>query len=641
VNGRPYTVVGVTPERFHGTTILTCDVWLPLNMVGELTPRRTASILSSRQSVWLVMGGRLKPGVTVERARAEVATIGEALEREYPVENRGKGIRVVASSPIPGNGAPVAAFLAVLMAIVSLVLAVACANVAGVLLARATARRREIAVRLAIGAGRGRLVRQMLVESMLLFVCGGLVGIALARAMTTALVALLPSIPVPIDLTLALDGRVLAFTIGLSFVASILCGIAPALHASRSAVVAGLKSDERGGPERQRLRHAFVVGQVALSVVLVVGAGLFVRALQRAANINPGFDPNGLELAALDLSIAGYTETTGVVFADALITRVRQVPGVESATLSAMVPLGNGGLGLGNLRVPGSDVATGRGTFRVDWNVVTPGYFRTMRMPLVAGRDFTDTDRAGAPSVVIVNETAARWFWGTVDVIGKTLLQNDGVTSRTLNVVAIARDAKYRNLGEEPRGFVYVPLAQQYVPRTTIIARATQGQRLAAELRSLVGTMNPSLPIVSAQTFEDYAALGLVPQRVAAAVSGSLGLVGLLLAAIGIYGVTAYLVTSRTREIGIRMALGAQRRDAVRMVLQQGMTLALAGIAIGLLCAAGASRLLGSLLFGVGGADPLAFGVAAVVFCLVGLAACYVPARRATDIDPMDALRYE
>jgi ABC-type antimicrobial peptide transport system permease subunit len=228
-----------------------------------------------------------------------------------------------------------------------------------------------------------------------------------------------------------------------------------------------------------------------------------------------------------------------------------------------------------------------------------------------------------------------------VDVIGKALLQNDGVTSRTLTVVAVARDAKYRNLGEDPRGFVFVPLAQQYVPRTTIVARATHGQRLAAEMRTVVATMNPNLPIVSAQTFDDYAALGLVPQRVAAAVSGSLGVVGLLLAALGIYGVTAYLVTSRTREIGIRMALGAQRRDAVRMVLRQGMTLALGGVAIGLLCAAGAARLLGSLLFGVGATDLLAFGGAAVVFCLVGLAACYVPARRATDIDPIAALRYE
>ena len=291
--------------------MLTGDVWVPMNMVGELSPRRSASILSSRESVWLVMGARLKPGVTVRQAQAEMANIGRALEQEFPVENRGKGLRVVASSPIPGNGAPVAAFLAVLMGIVGLVLAIACANVAGVLLARATARRREIAVRLAIGAGRGRLIRQMLVESMLLFLIGGGAGLLLARVMTTLLVSLLPTLPVPVDVTLALDARAVAFTLGLSLVAAVLSGLAPALSESKAEMVSALKADARGGPERLRLRNAFVVSQVAFSIVLVVGAGLFVRALQRATEIDPGFDPHGVELAALDLSLAGYTSDTG------------------------------------------------------------------------------------------------------------------------------------------------------------------------------------------------------------------------------------------------------------------------------------------------------------------------------------------
>ena len=283
LNGRPFTVIGVAPEGFHGTTVLTADLWVPVNMVGELAPSR-ASLLTSRDSAWLVMGARLKPGVSVRQAQAELANIGRALEQEYPDANRGKGLRVVALSPIPGNGAPVAAFMAVLMGIVRLVLAIACANVAGVLLARATARRREIAVRLAIGAGRGRLIRQMLVESMLLFLIGGGAGLALARVMTDALVSLLPSVPIPIDLTLPLDERAVAFTLGLSLVAALLSGLAPALDASKAEVVGGLKSNAQGGPERTRLRNAFVVAQVASSIVLVVGAGLFVRALQRAAD---------------------------------------------------------------------------------------------------------------------------------------------------------------------------------------------------------------------------------------------------------------------------------------------------------------------------------------------------------------------
>ena len=646
LNGRPFTVIGVTPEGFHGTTVLTSDLWVPVNMVGELASRLPPSILTSRESAWLVMGARLKPGITVGQAQAELANIGRALEQEFPDANRGKGLRVVASSPVPGDGAPVAAFMAVLMAIVMLVLAIACANVAGVLLARATTRRREIAVRLAIGAGRGRLIRQMLVESTLLFLIGGSGGLVLARLMTGALLSLLPAVPLPVDVTLALDGRAVVFTLTLSLVAAILSGLAPAFHASRAEVVGALKSDSQGGPERIWLRHAFVVSQVALSIVLVVGAGLFARALQRASEIDPGFDPHGVELATLDLSLGGYTADTGRVFARELIRRVRETPGVQAAALSAVMPLGDRGIGLGGLAVPGVELRNGRRFFDVDWNVITPGYFATMKMALLTGRDFSDADREGTPSVVIVNETAARQWWPRQDALGKTLLQETGRPDapdavRTLTVVGVARDSKYRNLGEDPRPFVYVPIQQQYMSRTVIAARSAHGQRLAGELRALVASMNPNLPIVQALTFDAYSQLGLLPQRIAASVAGSLGLVGVLLAAIGIYGVTAYMVSSRTREIGIRMALGAERASVVRMVLRQGLTLTMIGAAIGLAVAAAASRLLGSLLFGVGATDPLTFIGSTLLFFVVGAAACYVPARRATAIGAMDALRYD
>jgi len=646
LNGRPFMVIGVTPEGFHGTTVLTSDLWVPVNMVGELASRLPPAILTSRESAWLVMGARLKPGVTVGQAQAELANIGRALEQEFPDANRGKGLRVVASSPVPGDGAPVAAFMAVLMAIVMLVLAIACANVAGVLLARATTRRREIAVRLAIGAGRGRLIRQMLVESTLLFLIGGSGGLVLARLMTGALLSLLPAVPLPIDVTLALDGRAVVFTLTLSLVAAILSGLAPAFHASRAEVVGALKSDTQGGPERIWLRHAFVVSQVALSIVLVVGAGLFARALQRASEIDPGFDPHGVELATLDLSLGGYTADTGRVFARELIRRVRETPGVQAAALSAVMPLGDRGIGLGGLAVPGVELRNGRRFFDVDWNVITPGYFATMKMALLTGRDFSDADREGTPSVVIVNETAARQWWPRQDALGKTLLQETGRPDapdavRTLTVVGVARDSKYRNLGEDPRPFVYVPIQQQYMSRTVIAARSAHGQRLAGELRALLASMNPNLPIVQALTFDAYSQLGLLPQRIAASVAGSLGLVGVLLAAIGIYGVTAYMVSSRTREIGIRMALGAERASVVRMVLRQGLTLTMIGAAIGLAVAAAASRLLGSLLFGVGATDPLTFIGSTLLFFVVGAAACYVPARRATAIGAMDALRYD
>ena len=652
VNGSPLTVIGVAPEGFHGTTVLTTDLWVPISMVGELSARRSGSMLTSRDSVWLVMGARLKPGVSLGQAQGELTSIARALEQEYPDANRGKGLRVAAAAPIPGNGAPVAAFMAVLMGIVTLVLAIACANVAGVLLARASSRRREIAVRLAIGAGRGRLIRQMLVESSLLFLIGGTAGLALARVMMTMLVTLLPALPLPIDVSLPLDARALGFTLALSLGAALLSGLAPALHASRAEVVGGLKADPQGGPERMRLRNAFVISQVAFSIVLVVGAGLFGRALQRAATIDPGFEPRGLELAFLDLSLSGYTEITGPVFAQQVVERVRALPGVQSATVTAAVPLGMNRMGLGGLSLPGAPMPAERrgpppaGWLKADWNVVETGYFKTMKMPLVSGRDFTAADRRGAPFVVIVNETAARQMWPNQDALGKVLVHHldrrgTADSSRPMTVIGVAKDAKYASLGEEPTGFVYVPMQQQYIPRTAIVARAADGRRIAGEIRALLAAMNPNVPVVTAQTFEEYASLGLIPQRVAAAVAGSLGVIGLLLAAIGIYGVTAYMVTSRTREIGIRIALGAQRQRVVRMVVQQGMMLTLTGAAIGLALAAGAGRLLGSLLFGVSAADPIAFAGAAVLFVAIGLAACVVPARRATEIDAMTALRYE
>jgi predicted permease len=353
-----------------------------------------------------------------------------------------------------------------------------------------------------------------------------------------------------------------------------------------------------------------------------------------------------VELAAVDLSLAGYTQGTARVFTRELVQRVRGLPEVESAALAAIIPLGGGGMGLGGLSVPGVQSPSGRRLLDVDWNVVTPGYFHAMKMTLAAGRDFTDADRDGAAPVVIVNETAARRWWPGQDPIGRTLIHSDGRpgdpnATRALTVIAVARDTKYRDLGEAPRPFVYVAEQQQYVPRLTIVARSRSGRRLAADLRTLVARLNPNLPIVQSQTLEDYAALTLIPQRVAASVSGSLGLVGLLLAAIGIYGVTAHMVTSRTREFGIRMALGAQRGAVMRMVLRQGLVLTIAGAAIGLVLAGATSRLLGSLLFGVGAADPVTFVGSAVLFCLVGLAACYTPARRATTIDASQALRHE
>jgi predicted permease len=653
INGEPFTVIGVAPEGFHGTSILLTDVWLPIGM-------GPAALLAQREAMWPLVGGRLKPGVSIAQAAAEVDAIGRALEREYPVENRGRGLRLVAATPIPGNILPVTGFLTLLMGIVSLVLVIACANVAGVLLARATARRREIAVRLAMGAGRWRLVRQLLTETAVLFAVGGIGGLLLARAMTTLLVSLLPALPLPVDISLPLDRHVVAFTALLSFLAAVLSGLVPALHASRSDVVAALKDESQGPSDRLRLRHAFVVGQVAISLLLVVSAALFVRALRKGGSIEVGFDSHGVELAALDLGLAGYSGATAKAFTADLIERVRQLPGVESAAIASTGdPVGDGRR-RALLTVPGSTAADGRASVDADWNAVDSGYFATLRIPLLAGRDFTAADRGDVPLVAILGEAAAsRFFPGRshAQILGASIVLQPGQAivlrgriNRQRNdpewrllVVGIARDIKYfgpRNDGATR--FVYVPLQQQpFGTRLTIVARSVGGRRIAGDIRALVTSMDPNLPIVTSQTLDDRTALGVMPQRVAASVSGALGTVGLLLAAMGIYGVTAYGVTQRTREIGIRVALGASRGDVVWMVLRHGAALASLGTAIGLVLAAASGRLLASFLLGAAAIDALAFSGAALLFVIVGVAACVAPARRATRIDPIEALRYE
>ena len=649
LNGHAFTVVGIAPDGFRGTSVVVSDLWLPMTFASTLNPNGN-TLLTSRESTWLMMGGRLQLHVSTAQASSELDNIGRALEGEYP-ENRASSLRAVPASLIPGDLLPVRSFLAMLMVIVSLVLVIACANVAGVLLARAAARRREIAVRLAIGAGRGRIIRQLLTETILLFGAGGAAGLVLARAMTSLLVMVLPILPVPIDVSLSLDGRVVAFTTGLSLVAALLSGLVPALQTSKADIVSALKDEE---PVRRgwfHLRDAFVIGQVAFSVVLVVGAGLFLQALRRGTTIDLGFDPHGAELATVDLSPAGYTEATGPQFIRDIVDRLRRLPGVTDASAAAAIPLGNmirvtGRRG--GLSVPGATPPNGERFFDADWNIVEPGYFKTMRIPLISGRDFDATDRNGTQAVALVSEAAARQFWPRQNAVGQYMrLERAGFPGKLdavtpLLVVGIVRDSKHRSLRDEvPRAVVFVPMSQQYSAQATLIVRKTRGQRMTGDIRSLLVSMNPAITVDTAQTLDDVAAVALVPQRVAAAVSASLGIVGMLLAAIGVYGVTAFAVTRRTREIGIRIALGAQRSTVVGMVLGQGMSLVGIGAGIGVPLAAAAGQLLGTLLFGVPPVDPITFVGAVLLFAAVGLMACYVPARRATRIDAMVALRSE
>jgi predicted permease len=641
LNGYPFTIVGVAPPGFQGTTVMRSDVWVPISAAHLATPSRDAGLLRSRLASWLMLGGRLKPGVTVAQANAELSTIGHALEREYPDVNRGRGLAVLPSAVIPGHIGVFAAFIGLLMALVAIVLLIACTNLSGMLLARAAERRRDIAVRLAIGASRWQLARQLLVETAMLFVAGCAAGLLLSAWLRGLLLALLPQLPVPLGLEMPIDARVVAFGIALSVIAALLSSAAPALQMSRPDLVPALKSDSAGAGSRLRLRSVFLVAQVAMSMLLVLTAGLFLRALGRASSIPPGFDAKNVDVVMLDLTLARYDESTGLAFARDLLSRAASRPGVTSAALVADLPLDGGRMGLGSIRTPGLRRGNSE-EIDADWNAVSPGYFRTLNMTLVRGRDFSPADGSAAARVAIVNETMARAIWHTIDAIGRTIELNDGPGNRwePATIVGVAADAHLISLSDPAEPYIYVPLAQSYLPRFSLVVKSAHGSAIA-DMRALVRSLNPDLPVAQALPLEQVTALGLIPQRIAGAVAGSLGIFGVLLAAIGLYGVISYTVNRRTREIGIRVALGADRSAVRRLIVRQALGLTVVGAAVGLVCGAILARVLQSLLFGVSAVDPVTFGGAVLLFVAVAGAASSAPARRAVRIDPIAALRAE
>lgn len=638
LNGTLFRVVGVAPEGFQGTTIRAPELWVPLDSRGKSPV--------SESSGSFLLGGRLKPGVSRAQASAEIDALGRVLERESPNQNRAMRLRAAALSPSPDFRGPLAVFLVLLFAIVALVLAVACTNLTGILLARSAARRREFAMRMAIGAARSRIVRQLLVETLLLFTLACAAGLLVASWATALLVLMLPAVPVPVAASFDLDLRAFAFAAAVSLIAALISGLLPALHASKVDLISAMRQEASFRIGSMRLRNTFVMAQVALSIVLVIIGGLFARALNRVASTDPGFNPHGIEVADLDLSTAGYTEVTGPVFARELLERIRALPGVRSATLAFVPPGAFEGLGLG-ISVGDSTIPGGRRSFDAAGNIVAPGYFATLDIPLLAGRDFAASDRgAGAQPVAIVSETTARRLWPDRDphsVPGEWLLRSSGPeTTTALVVVGVVGDVTYNSLIDGARDlFVYVPADQEYLPRTTIVTRAIGGQPVRPSISRLVSELNPNLPILAVATLRDRIRAGQAPQRIVASLSSGLGLVGLLLCAMGIYGVTAYSVAIRTREIGVRLALGARLVDVVLLVLRHSMALVAVGVLVGFALAAGAAQLLRALLFGIPALDPISFGGAALLFGAVGLAACYVPLSRATRVSVVDVLRCE
>jgi len=642
LNDNLYTIVGVTEPSFRGLQLgLPPEFWLPTTASSELTRGR-------RDDRGIQLVGRLKPGVSLAQAQTQLTTISARLAQSYPETNRGtierpnepRPMTVVRESRVgPEAEIAIKRVSLLLFAVVGLVLLIACANVANLLLARASARRREIAVRLALGASRGRLIRQLLTESFLLASLGGVAGL-LATQWT---VRLLPQFFPANDangLDLSVDWRVLVFTLGVSLLTGLLFGLAPALQATRLNLLPALKAEASGyGPRQRRiaLRDVLVIAQLAMSLILLVSAGLFVRSLRQALTFDPGFATDNLLTASLEARGARLNEQQGQQFFQQTLGRVSSLPGVQSATLSMVVPLSGGG-NRRMITLEGYQPQPNEDT-ELNTNTIGPNYFSTMGIPIVAGRDFDKQDREGGPLVVIVNEELARRYYGG-NAVGKRLQIGSNVPSR--EIVGVARTARYRNLREQPLPFIYIPFSQEYQSGMTLLVR-TKGdpEAVVGSLQNEMRALNKDVPLFSVQTMSERIGGQLAADRMIAVLLSVFGSGALLLAAIGIYGVMGYAVAQRTHEIGIRLALGAEQRDILRLIVGQGMVLIAIGAGIGLAMALAATQVLKSLLFGVSATDPLTFASVIVVLVGVALLACYLPARRATKVDPLEALRYE
>ncbi|HEV3469184.1 MAG TPA: ABC transporter permease [Pyrinomonadaceae bacterium] len=645
LNGRAFRVVGVAPEGFKGTEVVyTPEIWVPMMMQEWVEPGNAWLERRTTQNIFAT--GRLRDGVSPEQAEAALNLLAAQLGREHPETDEGQKITLMPPGFIvPQLRGAVLSFAAVLMGVVGLVLLLACVNLANLLLARAQGRRREIAICLAMGAGRFRLVRQLLTESAVLALAGGAVGLLLAVWILDLVAAFKPPIDIPVWIDLAVDWRVMLFALGASLLTSLVFGLAPALQATRPELIPALKDlGAQAGRGRSRLRSGLVVAQVALSLVLLVAAGLVVRALQQLQTASPGFEvENGLVLN-YDLARQGYEQPRGEQFHRQVVERVEALPGVRSASLTDLFPLSLN-YSSTNVQAEGQAAARGANVPQAMVASVGPDYFPTMGIPLLAGRDFAPTDDAEAPRVVVVNEALARRFFPGPDpaaaAVGRRLTFG-GPEGPFSQIVGVARDGKYWTMGEAPQPFVYFPLAQSYSSTVTMVVRAEgDPAALAAAVRRAVRDLDPNLPLYDVKTIEEHLALSLFPARVAATLLGAFGLLALLLAAVGVYGVVSYAAARRTREIGIRMALGAQAADVLRLVGGRGMLLVAAGVAVGLLAALALTRFMESLLYGVSATDPAVFALVVALLGFVALLACYVPARRATKVDPVVALRHE
>ncbi|MBV9073660.1 MAG: ABC transporter permease [Acidobacteria bacterium] len=639
INLHPYTIVGIAPQGFQGCKSgLRSDVWIPIGMDPQVWGGQR---IKYRDSLWLNVLGKLKPGVDHRQAENELNVLMQHLVKQFPEAHQGPNM--ISSDPLwrsPfGANVYLAGTLPMLLALALVLLLLACANVANLLLVRSVARRRELAIRLSMGASRWSLVLQLMVENLLIALAGG--GLALLLTTWTAhgLSAFLPPTTLPLTVNGSVDRTVMAATFVISLLTAAVSGVLPALRASSLAPASALKDEAlntSGGIHKSRLAGGLVVGQIALSLLLLVCAGLFVRSLQSEQNSDPGFDPNHVFIAYFDLMPTGYSRAQGIEFDRQMLVRLKSLPGVQSVTVGDFSPLSF------NMRTdfiqPEGYVPGKNESMEVDRGVAGPEYLGTLRTALLAGRDFTDSDDAAAQPVSIVNKALADRYWPGQNAIGKRLQ----VAGHWTKVIGVAANAKYRRLVYDAAPLVLLPMLQSY--RTDqILSVRVAGNPLsyASSVERTIHGLNADLPLYNETTLAANMQLGNAFERIEAAFAGSFGLLALILAAIGVYGVVAYATKQRTHEIGIRMALGAGKRDIFRQVLGRGLRFAGFGLLLGLMISFALTRYLHGMLYGVGTADWLTFVIVAILLCVITLIACFVPARRAASVHPMQALRTE
>lgn len=648
LNGLAFTVIGIAPKEFTGAMVMfNPDVWVPMAMQAQLMPTRR-DWLDNRRADWLNMLGRLKPGVSMEQATADLNLIDDQLAQAYPdvVHSQGTSRELNLSHPtgiyIPHLRRMISIVSTFLMALIGLVLLISCTNVMNILLARATARHKEIAIRLSLGARRGRLIRQLMTESLVLALLGGIAGLAITIWLTRLMSAYRPPIPPPYTFApdLQLDWRVLTFGLVLSLATGMLFGLVPAVRASRPDLVLSLKDEV--GPSTRRfrrfsMRNIIVVAQVAVSLVLLISAALFVRSLQKMQGVDPGFKTDNAFLMSVDLDLQVYSKAKGRDFYRQLTERLKALPGVQAVSLVNYFPLGPNNFNE-MVFIEGQEPPPEGEQIYVPTYFVDPGFFQMMDIPLLRGRNFTGQEQETSNGVAIINERMAERFWPNEDALGKRF-RFEGMQGPLLEVIGIVRNSKYRSLGEAPRSVIYISSSQEYAAAMDILTRTSgdPAQTIAAA-RQEVRALDPNLPIKSVMTFDQVVESSLWRERIGASLLAGFGFLGLVLTTTGLYGVIAYLVVRRTPEIGIRLALGAKPKTVVRMVVKQGFVLILIGLVIGLVLAFFVSRLLANALYGVV-ADPLPFLAMPAIVIFVGLLACYIPARRAAKLKPQVALR--